>query len=280
MKPTNFSNCTICNNPYKKHVLNFLICPNCKLIYSKQKAGFGNPIQGMQKIAFDNYYRVANVLEKTLDIKNSKILDVGCAEGGFTEILLSMGANPLGIEPDKASAFDAIKKKLPLELSGFEEMTSQSGKFDVIVFNDVFEHMQDPCLSLKKSDELLKKDGYILINLPVSKGLIFKIVLLMAKLGIKSPYKRIWAQGLSSPHIYFYNDYNIELLLSSFNFKLIEKGPLISISSDGMFKRVRSTYGVISSIIISLVALCFVSISKFFPPDVMYLLFKKNEEKK
>lgn len=280
MKPKNFSNCIICKSSYKTHVLNFLTCPNCKLIYSKQKAGFGNPIDGMQKIAFDNYYKVANVLEKTLDIKNSKILDVGCAEGGFTEILLSMGANPMGIEPDKTSAFDAIKKKLPLRLSSFEEMTIPGSKFDVIVFNDVFEHMQDPCMSLKKSNELLKKDGFILINLPVSRGLIFNIVLMMAKLGIKSPYERIWAQGLSSPHIYFYNDYNIELLLSSFNFKLIEKGPLISISSEGMYKRVRSTYGVISSIIISLFALCFVSISKFFPPDVMYFLFKKNEEKK
>ena len=109
MKIRNLTNCKICKNSYKMHTLNFLQCPNCKLIYSKQKSGFGNPIQGMHNIAFANYRKVAKVLKNTLDIKNSKILDVGCAEGGFTEILLSMGANPTGIEPDKTSAVDAIR---------------------------------------------------------------------------------------------------------------------------------------------------------------------------
>lgn len=280
MKHRNYTNCKICKYPYKVHMLNFLLCPNCKLIYSKQKAGFGNPIQGMENIAFANYRKVAKVLKNTLDIKNSKILDVGSAEGGFTEILLSMGANPTGIEPDENSAFDAIKKQLPLKICSFEEMATLYDKFDAIVFNDVFEHMQDPCVSLQKSNKLLKKGGYILINLPVSGGLIFNIVSWLAKFGIKSPYKRIWAEGLSSPHIYFYNDKNIELLLSSFHFELIEKGPLISLSSEGMYKRVRSTYDPLSSAFISLIALCFVLIAKFFPPDVMYFLFKQNEEKK
>lgn len=269
--------CIVCGTAFIPLVDFILRCPRCGLLHSNQRAGFGNPIKGMTTIAHRNYATVANALQKAMRIQGAKILDIGCAEGGFTELMLLNGADPLGLEPDSEAAKDALDKNLPVELISFEAFAVSEQKYDAIVFNDVFEHIQDPVQALEKSCRLLKSSGFILINVPVSSGLIFRVVTLAARLGIKSPFQRIWADGLCSPHIYFYNENNLKALLAKYHFELIESGRLVSLTSDGMYQRVRSTYRPLPALIIAAVANLFVLTSKIFPADVIYLLFKKNE---
>jgi SAM-dependent methyltransferase len=273
----NKSPCIVCSSAYIPAVCGILRCTKCGLLYSGQKAGFGNAIQGMSTIALRNYSIVANALEKVMPLQGARILDVGSAEGGFTELMLHKGANSLGLEPDRDAASEALVKKLPVELIDFESCHEETKVYDAIVFNDVFEHMQDPALVLEKSSRLLKDSGFILINAPLSSGFIFRIVQIAARMGIESPYRRIWAQGLCSPHIYFYSESNLKILLAKYKFELVDSGRLITLATDGMYQRVRSTYGPISALIISSIASLFVLISELFPADVKYLLFKKNE---
>jgi SAM-dependent methyltransferase len=270
-------NCIICSSSQPDKSVTIYQCPKCGLLTSGQGAGFGNPIKGMSKIAFQNYSIVANALESVMSLPNTKILDVGCAEGGFTEILIHKGAYPIGLEPDKLAARDAIKKNLPIELVSFESFPERAKEFNAIVFNDVFEHMEDPLLVVQKCSRMLKNKGFILINIPVSTGFIFRIVKALALLGIKSPYRRMWAEGLCSPHIYFYSEVNLKILFAKYNFELVNKGRLISLSSDGMYQRVRSTYNPLPAFVISVIANLFVFISRIFPADVIYLIFQKNE---
>lgn len=269
--------CVICGNICVEDLDDISCCSECGLLHSGQKAGFGNPIQGMGSIALRNYAIVGEALEKVLPLCGAKVLDVGCAEGGFTELMLSKGADCLGLEPDNDAARDALQKKLPILSISFENFVDEKGMFDVIVFNDVFEHMQSPIPVLEKSHKLLKDGGYILINIPFSSGMIFRLIRVAARLGIYSPYRRMWARGLSSPHVYFYNEKNLNYLLRNFKFEFVEKGRLVSLSNDGMYRRVRSTYGPLSAIIISAFASLFMLILNIFPADVNYLLFKKNE---
>lgn len=252
-------------------------CHQCGLLHANQKAGFGNPIQGMSAIAHRNYDIVADALQSAIPLHGAKILDVGCAEGGFTERMLNKGAICLGLEPDSLAAREAIDKKLPLELISFEEFSGRENEYDIIAFNDVFEHIQDPIQTLEKSCRLLKRNGHILINAPVSSGLIFRMVTIAARLGMKSPHRRIWANGLCSPHIYFYNEVNLQALLSNYQFKLVDSGRLVSLAAGGMYQRVRSTYGLLAALMISAAAIPFSFISRIFPADVRYFLFKRNE---
>ena len=269
--------CMICGGAYKLKSSGVFDCPQCGLLYSGQKAGFGNAIQGMSTIAFRNYAIVADAIKQVIPLRGSKILDVGSAEGGFTELMLSNGAICLGLEPDRDAASEALTKKLPVELVSFESFACTEKEYDAIIFNDVFEHMQDPALSLERANKMLKDGGLILINAPLSSGFIFRAVRFAAQLGIESPYKRIWAQGLCSPHIYFYSEKNLITLLSKYKFVFKDSGRLVTLSADGMYQRVRSTYGPVSALIISAVASIFVLISNLFPADVKYLLFRKNE---
>ena len=269
--------CIVCGTSYVPDMADILRCPQCGLLYSGQKAGFGNTILGMSAIAESNYATVANALMTVTSLRGAKILDVGSAEGGFTELMIREGADCLGLEPDSDAAKEALEKKLPLELVSFENFSGEEAAYDIIVFNDVFEHMQDPRASLEKSGGLLKKNGFVLINAPVSSGFIFRMVGLAARLGVKTLYRRIWAQGLASPHIYFYSECNLKALLKKYNFEFVGKGRLVALATEGMYPRVRSTYGPIPAIVISIVASLFVLVSSMFSADVVYLIFKKNE---
>lgn len=268
--------CIVCGRDYTSGVAGVCYCPHCGLLYSGQRAGFGNAILGMSKIAFRNYVIVADALERMMPLRGAKILDVGSAEGGFTELMLHKGADSLGLEPDRDSAKEALTKKLPVELVSFESFLSGEKEYDAIIFNDVFEHMQDPALILEKSSILLKNNGFILINLPLSSGFIFKVVQMTARLGIESPYKRIWAQGLCSPHIYFYSESNLKALLAKYEFEFVGGGRLVTLATEGMYQRVRSTYGPLPALIISAIASLFVLVSHLFPADVKFLLFRKK----
>lgn len=271
------TSCVVCSSEYIPAVAGVFRCSQCGLLFSGQKAGFGNAIQGMSTIAFRNYAIVGNALAKVIPLRGIKMLDVGAAEGGFTELMLHKGADSLGLEPDRDAAREALEKKLPIKLVDFESFDGVAKEYDVIVFNDVFEHMQDPELVLEKSCRLLRDSGFILINAPVSTGFIFRIVQIAARLGIESPYRRIWGKGLCSPHIYFYSENNLKILLEKYKFELVDKGRLITLATDGMYQRVRTTYSALPAFIISSIASLFALMSELFPADVKYLLFKKNE---
>ena len=71
-----------------------------------------------------------------------------------------------GIEPD-LNFVDFAKKKLKLNVSRATlENNKSKKKYDIISLNKVIEHVKDPILFLKKINKMLKKDGYIYIEVP------------------------------------------------------------------------------------------------------------------
>jgi len=97
-----------------------------------------------------------------------KVLDVGCNTGGFGEALKSKREVEVwGIEPRKEAA---EKASLPLDHvinALFDENLKVPTKdFDVVVFNDVLEHMPDPWQALSIARDLLKEGGCIVASLP------------------------------------------------------------------------------------------------------------------
>ncbi len=99
-------------------------------------------------------------------------LDVGCAEGGFSTTLraaLGSSARLVGIDavPEVAevarrrSEFDEV-------LTGFypDVLLETRESFDLVVFNDVLEHIIDPWEVLRRTKDLLTADGRVLASIP------------------------------------------------------------------------------------------------------------------
>lgn len=99
---------------------------------------------------------------------NSRVLDVGCGTGSITQqIRDSRHCEVIGLEPHQERAKAATKRGLdvlPSELS--ETLLDDLGKFDVIVFADVLEHLSDPKVVLDTAKKFLNPNGRIIASVP------------------------------------------------------------------------------------------------------------------
>lgn len=95
------------------------------------------------------------------------VLEVGCAEGSFSEGL-SHDCEKWGVEMN-APAADKAKEKLDRVLAGsYREIEDQlpENKFDLVVCNDVIEHMPDADGFLRDIQTKMVKGGVLIGSVP------------------------------------------------------------------------------------------------------------------
>ena len=98
----------------------------------------------------------------------SIVLEVGCADGGFGQLLkVERNIEVWGVEPTEKATLVAAQK-LDKVIQGFfnSDMNLPKNTFDCIIFNDVLEHMVDPYSALLYSKELLREGGVVVASIP------------------------------------------------------------------------------------------------------------------
>ena len=102
--------------------------------------------------------------KKSDNLKNLKILDIGCGGGILSEPLARLGAKVTGIDENgnaiKTAIDHARKKKLNIEYKkiSFDQINFKK-KFDIVVCMEALEHLNDIEILIKKVKESLKPDG-------------------------------------------------------------------------------------------------------------------------
>lgn len=103
--------------------------------------------------------------EKGIMTKNSSILDVGCGDGAFLNILKNGGFTDLtGI--DLFVDEENMRKGIKIHQSSLEDF-KPGRKYDVIISNHAFEHMDNQLENLKCFENLVQDNGIIVIRIPV-----------------------------------------------------------------------------------------------------------------
>ena len=115
---------------------------------------------------------------KDLDLKNIKILDLGCGGGLVSESLSRLGAKVTGIDfvanNINIARHHSIKSKLKIDyIHGDIEKIKMNKKFDLIIMFEILEHVNNWKKLLLKIDKNLKKDGKIIIS-TINRNLISK----------------------------------------------------------------------------------------------------------
>ncbi len=113
------------------------------------------------------------------DIKNLKILDVGCGGGIICEPLARLGAKVTGIDfaPNNIKAAKIHSKKNKLKIKYIYKDIEKSKideKFDVILMFEVLEHLDNWKKTIKKIKKNLKRNGIIIIS-TINRNLLSKI---------------------------------------------------------------------------------------------------------
>lgn len=97
------------------------------------------------------------------------VLEIGCGEGKFGEcIKAELGAEVWGIEPVKKYAKSASKVLDKVFDQSVEDAIRNLPKhyFDLVVANDVLEHLVDPYEVVKNLTNVLTKKGIIVSSIP------------------------------------------------------------------------------------------------------------------
>ena len=154
-------------------------CDNCGFMQIK------NPID--PDILYVDYFTISSwkyqphmgrfiqlILEKTKIPLNASILEIGCNDGTFLEVLKDAGfKNLLGIEPTADASRLAMAKGLDV-LKGFlcpdvaDSLVENHGKFDLVIIRAVLEHLADLDGFRLSIQSLLKPGGYIALDVPDS----------------------------------------------------------------------------------------------------------------
>ena len=116
-------------------------------------------------------------------LKGLNVLDIGCGGGLLSEPITRLGAKVTAIDASKkniqVAKFHAKKNNLKINyLCSSPEKLNLNKKFDVILNMEIVEHVEDLNFFIKKSSNLLKKNGLMFIATlnKTFKSYIFAII--------------------------------------------------------------------------------------------------------
>lgn len=117
----------------------------------------------------DYYNKIRFEMIKYLPSNAKKILEVGCGNGVFAEVIKKQNeAEVWGIEmmPNEAAGAAELIDKVFTGTCEEHLEALPANYFDVIYFNDVLEHMVDPYQVLKDLKSKLSPNGVIISSIP------------------------------------------------------------------------------------------------------------------
>lgn len=153
---------------------------NPKLYWEKRHKKYGLDLRGVGHCGmspeknYEEYLKAKEALLHLLDlekinVKDSKILEIGCGIGLFTKVMEEVGAQKYtGVDIAK-NAIKRVKKKFPM--FNFAQLditkTKPTEEFDLILMIDVTQHIVDEHLfeiAMKNITQTLKPNGIFIVT--------------------------------------------------------------------------------------------------------------------
>lgn len=232
---------------------------------------------GLRSLRISNFNKLLDSIEVN-GRGPGKLLDVGCAHGWFLELASKRGFQVLGIEPDLNVYNKTSLRGLPVRQGFFPEVLSANERFDVITFNDVFEHIPDIKSALIGCHAHLNTGGLLVLNLPSSTGLFYKLARLLSRVGLHAFFERLWQKDLPSPHLHYFNKKNLTKLLQENGFEVIKSDHLPTLCLKGLFTRISYTgnHSLPVRLLIYIATSLSLPILHVMPSDIIFLISKKK----
>ena len=155
---------------------------------------------------FEQLYSIAKNHLKTSD----KVLDIGCALGGFLTHLKSKGISKLyGIDFTQKYISQAKKNdNLILKVGVAQSIPFEDDSFDFLFMDQVLEHLLDPSLAFIEAKRVLKANAYFCIGVPNAK-----------EYGSSFIFDFFWF--LMKEHIQHFDIHHLEYLANLNGFELV-----------------------------------------------------------
>jgi len=237
----------------------------------------GSRFNALEQLRINNFRRILTQLSTIAPAHGKRLLDVGCAHGWFLDIATQLGFIVNGIEPDPGISILAAKSDRRVWQGFFPDDLPEDQRFDVIVFNDVFEHLPYPSQAIAACHHLLEKGGILVINIPNSNGVFYRLAELLSRLGISTPLERMWQKQFPSPHLSYFNPSQLKQLAEENGFIECHRSTLPSIELKGLWTRLRydRSTSFLYSALVWLGVVAFFPLIRILPADISLQMFRK-----
>jgi SAM-dependent methyltransferase len=244
-------NCIICENDMTgPHGAYWFACSRCGFLASSLSPAIGGDAchgaidetrrrEALDSLRHLNFERVLDVLETIALSRPARLLDVGCAHGWFLQAAARRGYLTTGLEPDPVIAAQARRDGQSVVSGFFPQDLPDEAVFDVISFHDVFEHLPSPREAATACFHRLSPGGVLVVVLPSSEGVLFRLARLLSRCGLHGPLDRLWQRGFPSPHLSYFHPSALAALFLPRGFREIYRGTLPSFTRKGLWQRLR-----------------------------------------
>ena len=149
--------------------------------------------------------------------KKGRVLDIGCGMGYFLQACREAGYDVSGIDISEASAgYVRDELAIPVRTGAIEEIDIAEGTIDVLTMWHFLEHTPDPRIYLERAGRWLKRDGFIVVDVPNYAG---------------TDARRTWEnwKGWQLPfHLYHFTPATLTALLARHGFRTIRTKDYLS----------------------------------------------------
>ncbi len=140
--------------------------------------------------------------------KGMIVLDYGCGAGESLAEMQSIGAVSYGIEKDR-NVLDAART---LDLKIYSKISELPGypniRFDLIILNQVIEHVPDPSLLISELSNLMSDSGRIIIGCPNNKSVFAKL------------FTNQWINWHTPYHLHQFNKKSLKIFIKSIGLEI------------------------------------------------------------
>ncbi|WP_411682049.1 class I SAM-dependent methyltransferase [Clostridium thailandense] len=244
------NNCIVCDNAqhtliFKKSNYEVVRCNKCGMVHIEPMPTLEETIgyyQSYGQAQYTEEYIKQNINKtyvegrfefyKNLLLKyyneGSSVLDIGCHCAEFLKVLKNANFDVYGLEVSK-SISKAVEENLNIPVYNVDiSKLSTDQKFDVISALSVLEHTPNPDIMIKKIYNLLKDDGYLLLEVPNVDSYESQAVLYFF-----SQTLNYWFHPTPPIHLYEFNKVTINSFLNKYGFQIIETGTAQPFEYDG-----------------------------------------------
>jgi 2-polyprenyl-3-methyl-5-hydroxy-6-metoxy-1,4-benzoquinol methylase len=159
-------------------------------------------------------------------VREGQWLDVGCSFGWLLQYVQTRGFDPYGVEPSPSAAQDARDRGLHVAVGEYPDVGGKAAPYQVISLIDVLEHIANPFLVLRAARRHLTPGGILVIQVPDRECLLYSTALLLSWIGgerLGGPLRRLYLQGLDFPHLFYYHDHSLKMVLEREGFQVLRR---------------------------------------------------------
>jgi SAM-dependent methyltransferase len=127
---------------------------------SKEQVALGNP-SFVWRAGQD---RRLNMIRRHAALEGARILDIGCGIGTYVQKLREFSDRVYGIDVDPARVRRGGLGVLAVAVS--EQLPFADGAFDLVLLNEVIEHVRDDHATLREACRVVRPGGHVVIYAP------------------------------------------------------------------------------------------------------------------